>query len=132
MRPGQLVVTVEHCHSCAAAHGMSTKHDAAKYLRVAEAVATAARAVCTEVLGAEAVCETETEAGARVRAVLVPADIRPARKCCRVGALEVQVAVLDETGAARIAVLHSKLASGFWPTQDKVARRLRRFLKAGL
>jgi hypothetical protein len=125
MAAGEVVVTVEHCHDCAAAHGMSTKHDAAKYARVAAVMAALAEGVCAEVLGPAA---AGAGGGGRVRTALVRADIKQVGSGCRVGALEVQVAMLDEAGVARVAVLHSKLASGHWPRQEKVARALRRFL----
>lgn len=112
---GELVVTVEHCHNCEQAHGMTTQHCSARYLKAANAM--------TDVVEQECVRQGK----ALVRVLLIPAPLEVGKG--RLGALEVQATIMRSDGVPHSVVLHSKLATGRWPSREIVTQRLRQFLE---
>ena len=111
---GELVVTVEHCHNCEHAHGMTTQHSSARYMKAARAM--------TDIVEQECVRQGK----ALVRVLLIPAPLEVAKG--RLGALEVQATIMRSSGVPYSVVLHSKLATGRWPSRETVTRRLQQFL----
>ena len=64
---------------------------------------------------------------ALVRVLLIPAPLEVGKG--RIGALEVQATIMRSDGVPHSVVLHSKLATGRWPSREIVTQRLRQFLE---
>jgi hypothetical protein len=121
LRPRDFVVSVEHCHMCAC-HNMALKHDEAEYVKRADAVLR----VCAE-------WAYRNPINARVGVSRFPAQVggvAPAGGAAsRLGAFEVQVCFRDAKGDYHIELLHSKLASMYWPSHKGLLSRLTSFVR---
>eukprot|EP01039_Chlorochromonas_danica_P009442 gene9442-10431_t len=118
----EVILSVEHCHDCAA-HSVSLRHDPAEYVHLADQML---KHLAQEVL-ASGVC-------VRLGVARLEADFRCTKPGSegedekRYGAFEVQAACKVTSGEVRVEVLHSKLLSRRWPSKSVLAKRLRAFL----
>ena len=104
LAPGDVLVTVEHCHSCSL-HAASLRHDESRYTGMCLAIeaAVAARLTHSKQL--------------RLLVLRVPCDLSKER----IGAMEVQACVSGLSGTFQRHI-HSKLASGRWPCPKAIAK----------
>jgi hypothetical protein len=132
LEPGDMLISVEHCHSCQS-HGITLRHDAAGYSQCAdnmlqhcvETVMDLNLCVRVGIAKIKAVITNNVVPGSS--AGTVPGSASGACSECRIGALEVQVAYKDAIGRVHVDVLHSKLSSQNWPSKTVVAKRLTMF-----
>jgi len=153
---------VEHCHSCRIHHGLSTRHDEEEYLkRAASILELILQDLSDVILGSMKLpCKLEVEPrclsnsyelgqdiwhhGSRVGAFEVyllvpPVGLKLSRERLRfpgdVGTPEWSPtcgATLELPCGYSVVLLHSKLASNAWLTQDMLPRRLAELVPRGI
>ena len=130
LQPLDLLITIEHCHSCGL-HDMTSKHDARQYVTMAHAFLRHLVAVAH----AEQVC---CRVGvSRFPSVLLTSG-DDGETHSRIGSFEIQViyhAPASMKGPGKginegivSEILHSKLSSQRWPAKSVVEKRFKAFL----
>jgi hypothetical protein len=124
LQPGDLIVSVEHCHSCAM-HNSTLRHVPAEYAKNANQYLSIAGQIAHD-------CNLKVRLGLSRFCADLRADHNPSQHVekanSRVGAFEVQVAYKDRDGFVRMDLLHSKLVTRRWPSKQVIEKRLRAFV----
>jgi hypothetical protein len=125
MEPNDLIISIEHCHSCEH-HNVSLRHDPAEYLdKAGKFIKVLANLIFDH--------------GFRIRlgVSIIPADIKIKHDHneigSRVGAFEIQIAYKRATrnggsGENEIELLYSKLNTRRWPSKSVLEKRLASFM----
>jgi hypothetical protein len=114
-----LVITIEHCHSCSE-HDTNTRHVASKYTTMADFTLKMISEICHEMCLSVRVGVFRFKA----RITLAPGEVD---SDSRIGAFEVQVAYCDSFGDIHHDMLHSKLATTFWPSKSALKKKMETF-----
>lgn len=119
MNPLDIVISIEHCHSCEQ-HPMTLRHKTHEYVKHAD-----------EVMRHLAMAAHSAHPCARVGVIRFNAHITPSPRNpdahLRIGAFEVQVAYKDHRGQVLPELLHSKLKTRRWPSKTVLEKRIMAF-----
>jgi hypothetical protein len=117
LRRDEILVTVEHCHNCHR-HKMSTWHDESVFRQNVDAVENFLRG-----------SSLESQTGRRIVVVSKGIDLDGKQKGGNViGAFEVHVAAIGESGQVCMHMCHSKFATGCWPRLPTLRKRIEKAL----
>jgi hypothetical protein len=116
-----LVITIEHCHSCCE-HDSNTRHVASKYTTMADYTLKMIAEICHEMCLSVRVGVFRFKA----RIVLAPGEVD---SDSRIGAFEVQAAYRDSYDEIHYEILHSKLATTYWPSRSALVRKMEAFVE---
>lgn len=115
-----LVVSIEHCHSCEC-HNVTLRHKPGEYAKRADAFLKSLSQTAHE-------CNLAARVGVTRFNTHIIAAKRLSDVDNRIGAFEVQVAYRTGKGELRFELLHSKLGSTQWPSRRGLELKLRTFL----
>ena len=117
MLPGDIVISIEHCHSCHL-HNATLRHKPEEYVKNADQFLSMVGQMTHE-------CCIKVRLGLSLYADLGTGANNPTSK--RVGAF-VQIAYKDNNGRVHLDLLYSKLVTRRWPSKPVIGKRLKAFI----